>query len=726
MINLMRDGSAPAGLTTAVRHAVRAVDEHGWDAVLEAVSDQVSGGGRAAPPGVIADLWAAAEKVSASPLTPVLAPLLTAFLTTAGPRAEETAADARPPHDELRIPDAEHLGGPLSRARQRRFLAVLASAQAAAAVAAASGASPATTAFGAGIAVPGGGFLATGAPARGTLTVVLFCVALLLWFGTGNMAAPGLVWVGAATLAARHAHRNGLRWRSAGIAIAAVTGATALQIRRHRRAVLTQQRSQAEAANEFLGVAERPLADRSPDIPVVEELDDEQLALTRRFVDMALQEPDDWSDWNVIDQFQPAALRYQINAVQDALAVQRYTRNPAFTGYLHDAHTRLFDRYLQRKVWGYWAWENLWGNLEWDPDPARRQNIMMTGYLAQSLGLYQAVSGDLRHSSPGALTFVWNKRRKFEYDYNSLCSHLAADYVRSPWGLVVCEPNWIFSLCNMRGGTGLRLHDQIHGTNYWAQVEDGYRRGFQRELVRPDGMVMGHRSSRVGFGAPGLSLSADLRPLVPNVADRGFLLLQSICRDADGNVATPFKHDDKLLDPGNYSFNPLAAYGMVIDEAREAGDEELARGVDAELRERLPLAVDDRGWLVAEGASILAHAGYARGSWGRKAGWLDLVEKGRPQTWRDGPYLEHVDYPDVMVARSESIDGQRLSAVLRSQTGRPTKVAVAGLRPGGRYEVTGCAAQELVADSAGRAQLEVTGHGRLALDLAPTRTEGER
>ena len=47
---------------------------------------------------------------------------------------------------------------------------------------------------------------------------------------------------------------------------------------------------------------------------------------------------------------------------------------------------RLVEKYQQKKVWSYWAYENLWGNFEWDPDPARKQNIMLTGFFALSLG----------------------------------------------------------------------------------------------------------------------------------------------------------------------------------------------------------------------------------------------------------------------------------------------------------------------------------------------------
>jgi hypothetical protein len=182
---------------------------------------------------------------------------------------------------------------------------------------------------------------------------------------------------------------------------------------------------------------------------------------------------------------------------------------------------QMVQKYQQKKVWSYWAYENLWGNFEWNPDPARKQNIMLTGFFALSLGAFQTVTGDLRHSQAGAIEFVWSEKRRYPYSYDSLCASLTSDYLKSPWGLVVCEPNWIFSACNMRGAAGLMIHDRVHGTHYWDMIKDGYYRGLEQEFVRPDGMLNFYRSARTGIGQNGASFSTDLRPMAPHLADRG-------------------------------------------------------------------------------------------------------------------------------------------------------------------------------------------------------------
>lgn len=662
-----------------------------------------------------------AERAARSSWTPVVVPVLAALLSGMKQPIIDTRGRAESMLERpLQIPLAEFPAGPMTRARQRRALVVLASAQTVAVAAAAAKARPSHQAFATGLMAPGGGFLYTRDPARFATSLGMFAFSLLLWFGAGSQIAPPLVWVGAAALAACRVGSGRRTWDAAPYALGAAVVVTAAEQYRLRQRTFAKQLAQASAANGLLASAEPPLrGDARPTVHAAPELDDDQLALTRRFVDMALQHNDDWSNWTVIDQFQPAALRYQIDAMINALAMQRYTRSPSATAYLDLAQRRLIERYQQKKVWGYWALENLWGNLEWDPNPAKKQNIMMTGYFALSIGLYQTVSGDYQHSRPDALTFRWNNRRTYGYSLGQLCSSLTADYLRSPWGLMVCEPNWIFSICNSRGGTALRVHDRLHGTNFWDQVKDGFVRGFEEEILRPDGVPNAYRSSRTGLGQVGVGSATDLRPLMPHVADRGFVLLKAACQQSDGQIRTPFYDDDRLLDPGNYSFNPLGAYAAVMEDAQEAGDTTLYEAIRAEMAARTAPYIDHRGWFTVDGASTLAYTALGRAMFGRTAGWLDLVEKGMPAHWRAGPIISDVPYPDVMIARAVG-DGNALHGVLRSTNrGGRFPLGLDRLHPRRTYTVSGSSDCSITADDQGRAVVTVDVDGRREIEVIP-------
>jgi Linalool dehydratase/isomerase len=706
--------------------AQRVVDEHGWTeatrSLARAARDASSGLRPDRSDSALLPIFGVIQQVPQSAWTPILAPLLAAGLTTINqPQIDKHGAADDPHLRSMEIPDHDQPVGPMTRARQRRMAAIFASAQAAGIASVAAKAGPAREAWATGVMFPGAGFLYTRDPARFAVTMAAFALAGVLWFGTGNHIAPPLVWAGAAGLAARRATTKKKHWRWTPYAVAAILGLLSYEQARERRNRFRAQQKQAKAANELLRTATPPLrGDNRPPIHAADEMGDEALALTRRFVDTAMMPLDDWSEWDVIEQFQPAALRYQIDHLVYTLALQKFARTPAFRGYHDQAMRRLIDKYQQRKVWSYWAWENLWGNLEWNPDPARKQNIMLTGFFALSLGSYQTVTGDYRHSEPGSIEFVWNEKRRYPYSYDSLCASLTSDYLKSPWGLVVCEPNWIFSICNMRGAEGLMIHDRLHGSHYWEMIKDGYFRGMEQEFVRPDGMLNFYRSARTGIGQNGASFSSDLRPIAPHLADRGWTLLRAAFQERDGKLVTPLASRDKLLDSGNYSFHPLKSYTYIIDEAREAGDDEASVAAWDEIKNRVDMRIDDRGWLVVDGASVSSHIALSRALVNRKAGWLDMVGKGMPEEWRTGPQLESVPYPQALVARAVT-DGQALEAVLRSTNGASrVSVELSQLRPGDEYAVTGAVQPTVTADDHGRATLEVDLDRRSELRVAPS------
>jgi hypothetical protein len=651
----------------------------------------------------------------------VLAPLVAAGLATINqPQIDKAGAAADPLERSLEIPIATAPVGPMTRARQRRLAAAFASAQIAAIAAVRTEAGPAHEAWATGIMFPGAGFIYTRDPGHFAVTAALFALAGVLWFGTGNHIAPPLIWAGAAAIAAARATRKRKLFRAAPLLVAAGVAAVAYEQLRVRRQRFHEQTGQAKAANELLKVTVPPLrgADR-PEIHTIDEMDDITVALQRKFVDTAFKPLDDWSDWDVIEQFQPAALRYQVDHMVYTIALTKYTRTPAFRGYQDEAMRRLVDKYQQKKVWSYWAYENLWGNLEWNPDPARKQNIMLTGFFALSLGAFQTVTGDYRHQNVGSIEFVWNEKRRYPYSYDTLCASLASDYLKSPWGLVVCEPNWIFSPCNMRGAAGLMIHDRLHGTHYWEMIKDGYYRGLEQEFVRPDGTLNFYRSARTGIGQNGASFSTDLRPMAPHLADRGWALLRAAFEERDGKLVTPLANRERLLDTANYNFHPLKAYAYIIEEAREVGDEQAAQAAWDEVQQRMEMYIDDRGWLVVPGASMGAHLGIARSLNGRKSGWLDLITRGMPKAWAEGPQLESVPYPAVMVTRAVT-DGTALDAVLRSTNGGGRqRLELSQLRPREKYDVTGGLAPSLVADEQGHASIEIELDGRQEIRVVP-------
>ena len=97
----------------------------------------------------------------------------------------------------------------------------------------------------------------------------------------------------------------------------------------------------------------------------------------------------------------------------------------------------------------------------------------------------------------------------------------------------------------------------------------------------------------------------------------------------------------------------------------------------------------------------------------------DLVADGLPAAWREGPLLQDVEYPDVLVAKAVS-DGAALDLTLLPgrDPGRHT-LGLSQLQPGARYRCEGTVEREVGADAEGRASVTVELDGRRAVRVRP-------
>lgn len=101
----------------------------------------------------------------------------------------------------------------------------------------------------------------------------------------------------------------------------------------------------------------------------VQESSPEDLATLRYLLDLALQPVDRFDGFTRMEQIGGTALRYQLAYSCYAMSVSQLTRTPAFTGYLAEAQANMIRKMCDKRVWGYWATEQLVGYLRWNPDP---------------------------------------------------------------------------------------------------------------------------------------------------------------------------------------------------------------------------------------------------------------------------------------------------------------------------------------------------------------------
>lgn len=632
-----------------------------------------------------------------------------------------------------RITERPAPNGPLTAYRLRRMVKVYLGIAALGLLLAAAG-SPFWQALGLGLLLPGGGFAAGFTSAGATvgfgaamlLSLLLFGLAFLAWFGAGNIVAPVAVWIGAALVAGLTAPAE--PWAGAMLLLPATVAGGALLFwqrarKAHGAAVATRDRRNRSLAERAATVSPSTVAD-------VRELDTDTLGLMRHVLDRALLQPvDSFEGFHWGDQFQFGSLRYAVDGMGYALAGVQYGATPAFRGYLSEAHRRLQGKLLDHRNWKYWRWENAWGNLSLDPNPITdRDNVMYHGWFMAMLGEYMSNTGDYRANAE-PLVLRHPSGREWRYTFSDICEVLYNSHKKSDFTLFPCEPNWIYPMCNNFSCVALKIHDRLFGTSWFADIEADYRRNFDHEFCTVDGRVLAIRSQFLGITLPMLtSAMADsftahfLHGTFPDLARRSWEIARMDCiRVAEGAVHIETKGWDKV-DTGNYRPSMITTYAQIGAAAAEMGDREVA---DL-LRERIR---DEFVWRDEDGATRLEHC-----SSQAQAMALyhfaahpnlrhDMHARGMPAAELSGPILDDAPYPDVLVAYARN-DGAALDLVLRpgraTSAGQQYTLGLAQLRPGARYACTGANENRIIADDTGCATLTVQLAGRTALRVVPT------
>lgn len=612
------------------------------------------------------------------------------------------------------------------------------------------GGPPQLKAFGLGLLFPGAGMFYPGNEAVlvnalwFAATMVLFSIAFVIWFGSGNVLAPLAVWLGAAAFGALRATEPGNDW----LVAVPIAGAVTFAVVNWFKALRHLKASQSEIANRNARLAEAVVPARPRFIPekqfVGEELDQDQLEHLRYGLEGALQPIDSFWGFDRTEQFQLSATRYQINSLAYMLANAHYSRMPAFHGYMAQAQRNLIEKMLVPEVWRYWRTENRWGNLSNNADPVIRDNIMLTGYWGMQIGLYESITGDTRYGKAGALTFEWDKRTRFPHDCHSVNRALYDNYKRSDLGYFPCEPNWVYPACNAHGMLSLILHDRLHGSTYAEEVAEAFRFAHEVEFIAPDGRPVEIKSTRLGWN---FTFPAIFNGTLGNLSAKGGGKLPSKITGSGLTGAAPMLAGGILPDlterdiffggydesrqailSGKTDLHAMsaqagaAAYLPSLSAAVEYGDEELTKYIwDAYRTDPSANIVRENGVAHVPNETMGRIGSLWYGMFGRHGSSYDLINRGNLPEWNRGPILEEVPYPHVLVARAVT-DGESLNVVLRpGGRGGRYRVTVARLLPGREYTLQGACGTNVVADGEGRAHFDVVLEGRLELTVAPSR-----
>lgn len=563
--------------------------------------------------------------------------------------------------------------------------------------------------FGLGLMWPGGGFLAHAdlTSATGLWHVLLaltstlgFVAAVGLWFATGNVLAPPALWLLLAVIgsAMDHGHRHEMApWVALGLnlALTASVAGVMLVLRRHGQ----QKRA---LGNAYLRQDGAPVtASFAAPEATGDALSYDDVKRLRFLLDRALQPLEQFNGFEWLDQFQTAAVRYQLHFAGYALAMAQATRLPAFQAYLSDAQHRLILKQTQHPVWRYWALENAWGNLRLNPDPVARDNIMFTGFAATQMALFQAATGRRDFHALGSFSLRHPSGQLFAYDLPALIAKLKSEAARSAFHLIPCEPNWIYPLCNMIGTAAIRSQDPIDAAEHEARL----RKMLDQEFLDYAGRIIPCRSNYTGLALPGIGGAMPqalpcffLNATLPDVALRHWILLRREILQASRLRREMFWR----IDTGNYGRSRAAAYSATALAAAELGDNEVKQLCLAALDEECP-AQDEAGHLYRPNASVWAHAVEFMARTTLPSSFRHMINA--PTDPSHEPHICMAPYPYVLPVLAHAKVGS-LSARLYVGNGVPQQtIGLAGLRPGRRYDCSGAAIADITADAAGHAVL---------------------
>lgn len=590
--------------------------------------------------------------------------------------------------------------GPVARRQVARTLLGLAALVATGAALALVAEPAPLRAMGLSLALPGSGFVlchgSAGAPEAASwlglaTTWLMLPGAVFLWFATGNAAAPPAIWLLAALGSALYAAGHGCLGPAppvAGVALLLLAGVLA-------GAGLTLWRRSSPSLD---AAPARPAPETSIAMPPTPPADDpgelgpRDLARLRFLLDRALQPLDRFEGFERLDPFQSGALRYQLQFPGFALAMVQRAKLPALQGYLTQAQAHLIEKTRRHEVWRYWALENLWGRGRLDPDPLAVDNVMYSGFCAAQIALFQAASGDRRFSRPGAFTLHHPSGRRFEADFPSLVASISEQHRRSRFGLVACEPNWLFPVCNSISYLAIAAHEAQFGDTGWQDMAERQRTLLETEFTDRRGRFVTCRSGRTGLAMPPIGGALTrllpcffLDAALPDLARAHWQRLRpALLTSVEGSSRAEVRAFWPI-DVGNYRLTRIAGLAGAAATATEMGDQEVASAMIEALDRLHPLATT-QGIGHRPNASIWAHAFELIAQTGRADSLRDLVRHPSPPLGTaPTPHVSDCPYPQALVTRAVWRDG-RLELVLVPGTGggRIT-LGLAGLKPHGRY-----------------------------------------
>lgn len=576
-----------------------------------------------------------------------------------------------------------------------------------------------------GLIIPGGGFLALGK----WYFVLIGLGVLAAFFGIGRDVIDwygnitvGLLLYLLGILGGLFAD-TAVRWTSVAVPVLAAACTIGFFLRKQAK---LEKRIFADREKRIASFPEleRTMENLPQEVGESErELDEIGRKAARYLFDMTVREKGDFTDYNKTTINSMGAYRYQFASLGYALMLLQCKYTPNFHGYQNKAWRFLIEAFTDPRCCGYWKWEELGGRFRWNCDPVASENIMLSGWMLPVVTAYGAHTGDRRYERENSICFRPFRRRDQHYDYSAetLTKTLVDQWAdgRYPANLIPCEPNIAFPVCNSYAVLGTMIYDRDHGTHYTKEILDTFNTNLAAEFVEADGCIAAmrhylfggcrfmHKPTMVVSPSSGISISWQYAPIYPGLARRCYAILKKeIMEFRDGMAFMKGLPWEETMDLGTMTKNPSMFCGLLEQTAAEYGDRDLLQAMEAVERCYLSPSRNPNV-LRYKGVAVVNMANIALSKWAKAGDWKSTILDGPGENALKGPILDECTYPDVMVSRAISRDGEGLDLILYS--GSDNKVQNITLRrliPGEEYVAEGVG-QSFTADGDGNAVLTV-------------------
>lgn len=566
------------------------------------------------------------------------------------------------------------------------------------------------------------------------LTFSIFTLTLIFWVATGNVLFPFLIWIGAAIIASLHSFSNTTSdqdylWQSAEIyaplfCLFSILILFVLLITAHSiqisKGKLLNNRTRCRTSNplgEYKNHVTVPSRATSHTQlkPFKNELSLEDLRLMRLLLDRALQPVDQFNGFEWNDQFQSGAIRYQLNFMSYALSIAQYVHTPAFKGYLSTAQKNLILKQQDYRIWSYWKYENFWGNFKLGSDPIPHENIMYTGFVAAQICYFEAINNSNSFTKSGDFSCANKSGELYPYSLPEIIELLKIQFKSAKYGLLACEPNWIYPLCNFITASALRTYDTTNVSSHWEEIKTPFKQYLETEFIRPDGKIIPFRSSHTGFAAPQIGGAIMqsfpclfLNMIFPDIAERQWEIFRYNLRNQDlRRMCWP-------IDVGNYKFTRASSYTATAAAAVELGDNDLANELLELLDDECPKQTT-RNVCNRDHSSLWAHSLELMARCGKKNAFRNLATHNFQD--EQAPFIKEIRYPEILVAKA-IYQNNTLSMVLYPDEAPGIfPLTIGNLHPNSNYKVSTKTSQVVRTDHKGDITLNLPIHHRTEVHI---------